>query len=115
MLTIFALQYAHTHFNKRIKIMSTPTNIGSAAAPNLLATSSAAQGGLSASVVRGARSAVRSILAYRARKVAEAQLRALDDRMLKDIGLDRSEIPSALTDVSAERRNGVRALDMPMY
>lgn len=40
-------------------------------------------------------------------RAAEAQLHALDRRMLKDIGLDRSEIRSVLTDRTGERSIGV--------
>lgn len=48
--------------------------------------------------------------AYKARRafhVARSQLMALDDRMLRDIGLDRSEITSALKNENGERLNGV--------
>jgi uncharacterized protein YjiS (DUF1127 family) len=38
---------------------------------------------------------------------AQAELNALDDRMLRDIGLDRSEIGSVLRDRGQERRRGV--------
>jgi uncharacterized protein YjiS (DUF1127 family) len=41
---------------------------------------------------------------YRSFRVAERELQALDDRMLKDIGVDRSEIRSALINASSERR-----------
>ncbi len=40
----------------------------------------------------------------RASKAASAELMALDDRVLRDIGLDRSEITSALLEVNGERR-----------
>ena len=42
----------------------------------------------------------------RALRGAEAELMALDDQALKDIGLHRSEIRSALLDASSERRGG---------
>ncbi|MFN3743779.1 MAG: DUF1127 domain-containing protein [Hyphomicrobiaceae bacterium] len=37
-------------------------------------------------------------------RAAERELQALDDRMLKDIGIDRSEIRSALINASNARR-----------
>jgi uncharacterized protein YjiS (DUF1127 family) len=40
---------------------------------------------------------------FRAFNSACAELKALDDRMLRDIGLDRSEITSALLDAGGER------------
>ncbi len=45
---------------------------------------------------------------YRTFRAAEKELHALDDRMLSDIGIDRSEITSALTNAFNERRNGWR-------
>jgi uncharacterized protein YjiS (DUF1127 family) len=45
---------------------------------------------------------------YRERSATGAQLMALDDDMLKNIGLDRSEIDSVLLDTSRERRRGTR-------
>ena len=39
---------------------------------------------------------ITALVANRALRKAEAELMALDDRMLKDIGLDRSEIGSVL-------------------
>ena len=45
---------------------------------------------------------------YHERRIAMAQLMALDDRMLKDIGIDRSEILSVLVDTSRERRRRPR-------
>ena len=44
---------------------------------------------------------------HRARRLAKAKLNALDDRMLRDIGLDRSEIRSMLTDSARERTRGI--------
>lgn len=43
---------------------------------------------------------------FRAFRKAERELNALDDRMLKDIGLDRTEIRSALSNARNERVNG---------
>jgi len=42
--------------------------------------------------------------AYRAMKRDKAHLMALDDRLLKDIGIDRSEITSVLRDEARERK-----------
>ena len=61
-----------------------------------------------ASLLNWLRSSLAAYLAYRAFCRSEAQLMALDDRALKDIGLDRSEIGSVLVDDAHERRNGVR-------
>jgi len=47
--------------------------------------------------------------AHRARQIAKAHLMALDERMLKDVGLDRSEIYSVLMDRTRERRRGIRS------
>ena len=46
-----------------------------------------------------------SYRANRAFRAAQAELMALDNHALKDIGLDRSEIESALSDHTGERRN----------
>ena len=46
---------------------------------------------------------------YHERRIAMAQLMALDDRMLKDIGIDRSEIHSMLVDTSWDRRRRNRS------
>jgi len=40
---------------------------------------------------------------------AEKELMGLDDRMLRDIGLSRSEIASAVRNPEQERLNGARA------
>jgi len=45
---------------------------------------------------------------YRSFRMAEKELSALDDRMLNDIGIDRSEIASTLINAANERRNGWR-------
>jgi uncharacterized protein YjiS (DUF1127 family) len=58
--------------------------------------------------------AVAEFIRYRAFKVAEARLNDLDDRMLKDIGLNRSEIKSALLNVGHERINGARYFEPPI-
>lgn len=43
----------------------------------------------------------------RTRRLAADELRRLDDRMLADIGLTRSEIDSVLDDASGERRRSI--------
>jgi uncharacterized protein YjiS (DUF1127 family) len=45
---------------------------------------------------------------YRSFRIAEKELHALDDRMLSDIGISRSEITSKLINAANERRNGWR-------
>jgi uncharacterized protein YjiS (DUF1127 family) len=60
------------------------------------------------------RRAVAEFIRYRALKVAEAKLYDLDSRMLKDIGLDRSEIRSALLNARHERINGSRYFEPPI-
>jgi len=62
-------------------------------------------------IARNLLNAMKSAIALivdRALRKAEAELLALDDRMLKDIGLDRTEIASMLMDGAAERRNAPR-------
>ena len=49
---------------------------------------------------------ISDIARFRSFRKAERELNALDDRMLKDIGLDRSEIRSALANTRHERTNG---------
>lgn len=44
----------------------------------------------------------------RAMRRAENELMKLDDRMLKDIGLNRSEVASAVRNPEQERLNGAR-------
>ena len=45
---------------------------------------------------------------YRSFRMAEKELHALDDRMLNDIGIHRSEITSTLINAANERRHGWR-------
>jgi uncharacterized protein YjiS (DUF1127 family) len=45
------------------------------------------------------------LVRYRSFRKAEHELHALDDRMLKDIGIDRSEITSVLSTAAQQRRN----------
>lgn len=63
-------------------------------------------------VVDAAVSPMRQMLARfireRALRRAENELMALDDRMLRDIGLSRSEIASAVRNPAEERLNGAR-------
>jgi uncharacterized protein YjiS (DUF1127 family) len=54
------------------------------------------------------RSAIAAYIRYRTLKMAERQLLALNDRMLRDIGLDRTQIMSALINAHGERLNGVQ-------
>lgn len=56
------------------------------------------------------REAVTEYIRYRAFKAAERKLMELDDRMLNDIGLDRTEIRSALMNPRAERLNGAQLM-----
>ncbi len=58
--------------------------------------------------------AIAEFIRYRAFRAAEAKLYGLDDRMLKDIGLDRSEIRSALINAREERINGARYFEPPL-
>lgn len=51
---------------------------------------------------------VARFIRYRTFRAAEKELHALDDRMLRDIGINRSEIASSLLDAAHERRNGRR-------
>ncbi len=65
--------------------------------------------GQSASILgRAVLSVWHAFKSYHERRIAMAQLMALDDRMLKDIGIDRSEIHSMLVDTSWDRRRGNR-------
>ncbi|MGE0767569.1 MAG: DUF1127 domain-containing protein [Hyphomicrobiaceae bacterium] len=57
---------------------------------------------------------LRSYRRFRAFKAARAELMALDDRMLRDIGLDRSEITSALLDAMGKRNERVPIRDWPL-
>jgi uncharacterized protein YjiS (DUF1127 family) len=61
------------------------------------------------------RSAIAAYIRYRAFKTAERRLMALDDRMLRDIGLDRTEITSALINARGERLNGAQLLEARIF
>ena len=56
-----------------------------------------------ARAVRAAWQRLRLRMAARSYRKAEADLQALSDRMLKDIGIDRSEIGSVVRDLNKER------------
>lgn len=71
-------------------------------------TSALRRGLRGSSPLRAVRKAIAALVAWRAFRRAESELMALDDHALKDIGLDRSEIGSALMDDARERRNGAR-------
>lgn len=60
-----------------------------------------------ASVIADMRHAWLSLKANRKFREAKAELMALNDDALKDIGFDRSEIESVLGDRNRERRNRV--------
>ncbi len=60
-------------------------------------------------------SLVSDLVHFRALRKAENELRGLDDRMLKDIGLERTEIRSALINARNERVNGWRIPGPPGY
>ena len=69
----------------------------------------AAEGSLTSSLTSGLLAFVGRIamdlVRYRSFRRAEHELHALDDRMLKDIGIDRSEISSVLSSAAQQRRN----------
>ncbi len=58
---------------------------------------------------------ISDLIRFRAFRKAEKELNALDDRMLKDIGLERTEIRSALMNARHERLNGWRMPGPPGY
>lgn len=61
--------------------------------------------GVASSVASYVTQVVADVVRYRSFRAAEKELHALDDRMLKDIGIDRSEIRSALSSAVQQRRN----------
>ncbi len=69
--------------------------------PTSFTGAAAAIAGITMKVVAG-------YIRYRSFRMAEKELYALDDRMLNDIGIDRSEITSTLINAANERRNGWR-------
>jgi uncharacterized protein YjiS (DUF1127 family) len=60
--------------------------------------------GVASSIAGYVTQIVVDVVRYRSFRAAEKELHALDDRMLKDIGIDRSEIKSALSDAANQRR-----------
>lgn len=64
--------------------------------------------GAAATIASVAMKVVAGYIRYRSFRMAEKELHALDDRMLNDIGIDRSEITSTLINAANERRNGWR-------
>ena len=75
---------------------------------SIISLASSSMGTALTSASASLRDRIASFIAYRALKAAEAELQSLDNRMLKDIGLDRSEIGSILRDRAHERENGRR-------
>jgi uncharacterized protein YjiS (DUF1127 family) len=69
--------------------------------PTSITSAVSAVAGVAMKVVAG-------YIRYRSFRMAEKELYALDDRMLNDIGIDRSEITSTLVNAANERRNGWR-------
>jgi uncharacterized protein YjiS (DUF1127 family) len=51
----------------------------------------------------------RAIQLWHRRRIAVGALQSLSDRMLKDIGIDRSEIPSVVHGLGCDTSRGVRA------
>lgn len=81
--------------------IGTPYGAAEGKLPTSIAGAASAATGLAMKVIAG-------YVRYRSFRMAERELRALDDRMLNDIGIDRSEITSALINAASERRNGWR-------